>query len=78
LAGAMAPDTKILISEDVKDNPPHPIAAFMDFMMFTIGGKQRTLDNWEKILSEAELKILSISYGKGPWRTMAVIECTKV
>jgi len=73
----MAADSKILISEDVMDNPPHFIAAFMDFMMFTIGGKQRTLETWERIIAEAGLKISSISSGKGPWRTMSVIECTK-
>jgi hypothetical protein len=74
----MAEDSRILISEDVMDNPPHFMAAFMDFMMLTIGGKQRTLGCWEKVLSDAGLKISSISSGKGPWRTMSVIECVKV
>lgn len=78
LVEAMADDSKVLIAEDVLDNPPNFIAAFMDFMMMSMGGKQRTLENWEKVLLDAGLKISSISSSKGPWRTMSVIECVKV
>ncbi len=59
------------------NNPPHHMAAMLDFMMLGFGGKQRTIDTWERITSEAGLKITGIYTGKGPWKTLSVIECAK-
>jgi hypothetical protein len=73
----MAPDSKVLLQEDVMDNPPNHMAASLDLMMMGFGGKQRTLETWEKVVGEAGLKIASISRGKGPWRSLCVIECVK-
>lgn len=75
LAGAMAEDSKILIQEDVADDPPHPAAAWTDFMMMGCGGKQRSLRCWEKVTGNAGLKINGVSTGQGAW--LAVIECVK-
>ncbi|KAH8895454.1 O-methyltransferase [Thozetella sp. PMI_491] len=78
IAEAMASDSRLLIEEDVMENPPYHIAAMMDIMMLGYGGKQRTIELWEKIAAEAGLRISSVSRGSGPWKTMCVIECMKV
>jgi hypothetical protein len=77
IADAMAPDSRLLVQEDVMENPPNHMAAMLDFMMLGFGGKQRTLQKWEEMTGNAGLKITSISRGKGPWRSLAVIECVK-
>jgi hypothetical protein len=73
----MADDSKLLIQEDVKDNPPSFMAAMLDVMMMVFGGKQRTIENWTKLLDEAALEISSVAKGVGPWKTLSVIECVK-
>lgn len=77
LARVLAEDSRILIEEDIHDDPPHNMAAMLDFMMLGLGGKERQLSCWEKVIGNAGLKIRSISRGKGPWRTLSVIECVK-
>lgn len=77
LADAMADDSRILIQEDVLDNPPNFMASMLDFMMIAFGGKQRNLETWEGLVGAAGLRISSISRGRGPWKTLAVIECVK-
>lgn len=77
IVDAMADDSKVLINEDVLDNPPSPMASALDFMMLGYGGKQRTLDCWEKVLGAAGLRISGVSKEKGPWKTLSVIECIK-
>lgn len=74
---SMADDSKVLLEEDVMDNPPNPMAAMLDMVMLGFGGKQRTLETWEKVTSAAGLQITSVSRGKGPWRSLSVIECAK-
>ncbi|KAK0710012.1 O-methyltransferase [Lasiosphaeria miniovina] len=78
LIEAAADDSRILIMEDILDTPPSTMAAIMDVMMMSLGGKQRTLKMWEKMLAAIGLKINSISHAKGPWKSLAVIECVKV
>lgn len=73
----MAPDSKILLEEDIMENPPGQMAAMLDIMMLGFGGKQRTLETWMDIISAAGLEVLSISRGSGPWRSLSVIECVK-
>jgi hypothetical protein len=74
---SMADDSRVLLEEDVMDNPPNAMAAMLDMMMLGFGGKQRTLETWEKVTSAAGLQITGISRVKAPWRSLAVIECAK-
>jgi len=77
LAGAMADDSKILIQEDIRPVPPDPKTAYLDFLMMTYGGKERTLQCWETVLRNAGLAISGVSRGSGPWESLVVIECVK-
>lgn len=77
IVDAMADDSRLLIQEDVLDNPPHQWAAYLDFMMLNLGGKQRTLKNWEQLLGSVGLRIASVSTGEGPWKSLSVIEAVK-
>lgn len=78
IADAAAPDSRVLIFEDVLDSPPHYMAAIMDFMMMGMGGKQRTRARWDEMLAEVGLKITDVQRGKGPWKTQCVMECVKI
>jgi len=77
LAGAMAGDSKLLIQEDIRPVPPDPKTAYLDFLMMTYGGKERTLQCWEQVLGNAGLVISCVSRGSGPWESLAVMECVK-
>jgi hypothetical protein len=77
IVDAMANDSRLLIQEDVLDNPPHQWAAYLDFMMLGFGGKQRTLKNWEQLLGSVGLRIASVTRGEGPWKSLSVIEAVK-
>jgi hypothetical protein len=77
IVDVMADDSKILLQEDVMDNPPSHMATMLDLMMMGFGGKQRTIENWKKVVDAAGLEISGISTGKGPWRTLSVLECVK-
>lgn len=77
IVNAMAEDSRLLIQEDVLDNPPHQWAAYLDFMMLGLGGKQRTLQNWEQLLGSVGLRIASVTRGQGPWKSLSVIEAVK-
>lgn len=72
---AMAPDSRILIAEDVATNPPHPLTAMMDMLMLAVGGKERTLEDFEAVIKEAGLRITSVA--RSADSPMAVIECVK-
>ncbi|TLD30860.1 hypothetical protein PspLS_03035 [Pyricularia sp. CBS 133598] len=74
-AAAMAPDSRILIAEDVSSNPPHPLTAMMDMLMLTVGGKERTMEDFEAVIKEAGLRVSSVS--RSADSPMAVIECVK-
>lgn len=55
---AMAPDSKILIAENVlPETGVQGMASFMDMVMLCIGGKERTQANFESILQTAGLKL---------------------
>ncbi|KAK2024514.1 O-methyltransferase [Colletotrichum zoysiae] len=75
IAGAMSPDSKLLIAEQVMSNPPSAHAAALDLLMLNVGGKDRTRDAWTKVVFEAGLEIVKI------WSSVrdphAVIECVK-
>lgn len=78
IAEAMADDSKLLIEEDIMDTSPGALATSLDLIMLGFGGKERTLECWNQLLSAAGLKSSSISKGRGLWKTLAVIECVKV
>lgn len=73
----MAADSKLLIVEQVLSNPPAPFAAGTNVMMATIGGKERTREDFEAILSPAGLKIAKISTVSEGNASGSVIECVK-
>ncbi len=74
---AMAPDSRILISDMAL---PEPVtredshAIWLDLMMLTIGGKERTKKDWEALVESAGLKLMKL------WQTpetgpLVVVEC---
>ncbi|KAI3392444.1 hypothetical protein diail_5688 [Diaporthe ilicicola] len=77
IVDAMAEDSRLLIQEDVLGNPPHQWTAYLDLMMMGIGGKQRTLKNWEQLLGSVGLRIASVAGAEGPWKSLSVIEAVK-
>jgi hypothetical protein len=75
LAEAMAPDSRLLIVEMVLGSPASRFGAMADFIMATIGGKERSQEAFQKITSKAQLKIQKIYQSAGT--DVAVIECVK-
>ena len=75
LADAMAPDSKVLIVEQIASNPPSPLSAYTDICMITIGGKERTLKNFEQLVERAGLKFVKLWPSKNS--AVGVIECVK-
>ena len=75
IADAMASDSRLLIVEQVMNNPPSPMSAAADLIMATIGGKERTLDNFERIVAEAGLQIQGV-FGN-PGTDASLVECRK-
>ena len=73
----MGTDSKVLIQEDIMDSAPSTMETSLDLIMIGFGGKERTLQCWEEVVSAAGLRISSVSKGKGPWKSLAVIECMK-
>jgi O-methyltransferase domain len=74
---AMARDSRILISDMAL---PEPVTAkdthavWLDLMMLTIGGKERTKKDWESLVESAGLKLVKL------WQTpetepLVVVEC---
>ena len=56
LADAMAPDSRCLIVEQIMTNPPTPLVAYTDYVMLNIGGKERTLKNFQELGARGGLK----------------------
>lgn len=77
LAGAMHDDSRLLLVEEIKGNPPSAPAASTDVVMISIGGKARTRDDWEWMAAEAGLRINSVGDGVGSWGELTAIECVK-
>jgi hypothetical protein len=74
LADAMAADSKLLIVEQVMNNPPDALGAAADILMAAIGGKERTLENWQEVIGEAGLRIQGVFRNPG---VGALLECIK-
>lgn len=63
---AMAPDSKVLIADNVlPERGGSGMVAAMDMMMLCIGGKERTKANFEAVLDAAELKLDGIYSAPG-------------
>lgn len=75
IAEAMTHDSRLLIVEQVVGNPPSQMAAHFDFVMLTIGGKERTRKDFERLAGEAGLKVLEVHERMGA--PVAVVECVK-
>lgn len=73
LADAMAADSRVLIKEQLLDDPPAPQSAASDINMLAIGGKERNLAGFENIASRAGLKIKEV-VREG---TFAILECVR-
>ena len=74
---AMAPDSRILISDMAL---PEPVtlqdahAVWLDLMMMTIGGKERTKKDWESLVESAGLKLVKL-WQKPGYEPLVVVEC---
>ncbi|OAL18498.1 hypothetical protein AYO20_11745 [Fonsecaea nubica] len=76
LADAMAPDSRVLITEQVMPNPPTALNAWTDLCMMNLGGKERTEKMFDDLTASAGLKIIGVH--KSLATDVAVIECVKV
>lgn len=76
LADAMAPDSKLLVCENVLQSPPDLFGAWGDMAMLSVGGKERNMAGFEDILGKAGLKINKVS--GTPATPVRVLECVKV
>lgn len=72
---AMADDSRLLIVEQIMDNPPKPFVAAIDVMMATISGKERTQQGFRHIAEAAGLKVLNFWRAEGA--DAGVVECGK-
>ncbi|USP81340.1 hypothetical protein yc1106_08614 [Curvularia clavata] len=55
LSDAMARDSKLLVGETVLSNPPGRPTAMIDLLLSTIGGKERTIEGFNKVAERAGL-----------------------
>lgn len=75
IAGAMAADSRLLIVETLLGDAPSPLHVAMDFMMMTISGKERTLEDFGAIAGRAGLRVTNVARNPGG---SAVVECALV
>ncbi len=73
IKSAMAPDSKLLIVEQLMSSSPSPLETATDLFLGSIGGKERTAQGFEKIVSAADLEIESIEHKN--MLDVAVIAC---
>lgn len=72
---AMGRDSRLLIAEQVMENPPKAIDAAFDLYMSVIGGKERMRGDFEEISRRAGLQVKEV-YRCQP--DIAVVECVPV
>lgn len=75
LADAMAPDSRVLITEQIMPNPPTALNAWTDLCMMNLGGKERTEKMFQALTASAGLRIVGVH--KSLATDVAVIECVK-
>jgi hypothetical protein len=57
-------------------NPPTPLVAYTDYCMLNIGGKERTLKNFQDLAARAGLKV--VKHWPSKTSAVGVVECEKV
>ena len=62
---AMADDSRLLVVEQILDNPPKPLQAAIDIYMATISGKERSEQGFRKIAEAAGLKLVKVWKAQG-------------
>ncbi|KAF5520983.1 Methyltransferase fsa4 [Colletotrichum aenigma] len=60
IADAMAGDSRLLIAEQVLNDPPSAPAASLDLLMLTVGGKERTEEMWRDVGNARDWKSLCL------------------
>ena len=75
LAKAMAPDSRVLICEQIMSNPPSPLNAQTDLCMLGLGAKERTEKMFEKLVPASGLKLIKIWKSTGT--DVGIVECGK-
>jgi hypothetical protein len=76
LVDAAAPDSRILITEQILTNPASLLSAQTDLCMLGIGGKERSEKVFQNLAAASGLKILGFHKAKGT--EVGVVECVKV
>jgi len=74
---AMAPDSRIIISDTTLPEPATPEAAhaiWLDIMMLTIGGKERTAGDWNKLADLSGLKLVRVWQDPAKFGPLCVVE----
>lgn len=73
---AMTPDSRLLIVEEILSNPPTAFGSAQDVLMATLGGKERTMEDWRALTGRAGLSLTATHRTEGSG--VAVIECMKM
>jgi hypothetical protein len=76
LSDAAAPDSRILITEQILTNPPSMLNAQTDICMLGIGGKERGEKVFKELAAASGLKVLGFYKAKGT--EVGVVECMKI
>ena len=71
----MARDSKLLVGETVLSNPPGRPTAMIDLLLSTIGGKERTIEGFNKVAERAGLKLSGVH--KASFGDFSIIEYSK-
>ncbi|KAK1837972.1 O-methyltransferase [Colletotrichum chrysophilum] len=75
IADPMAGDNRLLIAEQVLDDPPSAPTASLDLLMLTVSGKERTEEMWRDVIAAAGLELADVFSAEG--NPPAVLECVK-
>ncbi|KAK5988975.1 Methyltransferase fsa4 [Cladobotryum mycophilum] len=73
---AMAADSRLLILEEIHNNPPSALETATDLFLAGIGGKRRTIEGFRFIFSQAGLRLVEVHHANKA--DLAVLECVKV
>ena len=63
--GLTRPDSRILVAEQLTTTPPPMYAAFKDYSMLAIGGKERSLEGFKGVAEAAGLVVCGVWRDKG-------------
>ncbi len=71
----MAPDSRLLVSDQVLVNPPPMSAAVFNLSIMNMAGTERTRDGFDALLASAGLRILDAWPDKNSHDV--ILECVK-